>query len=776
MRKHFTNVAIIALVICILRATAVSQAGSLPLSLQDALLTHDLTLYSPPRISSDGKWLAYALTDNSRMHDRDVETWVSTGVPVYAVGSDIFLLNLRTGDSINLTGGVGNNCLPSWSPDGRSLAFLSDRDGKGQTEVWVYDLKRRELRPLSGLKTRMLAREIQWTADGRALIVGTLPEGMSIDEYVHKYNDLATQGFDDTQQVHATASLYRSFQSEHPRVTSDPWSLNLYLCDLAVIELGNGDSHVVVRGERVGSYRVSPDGLWLAYSRVDRFEQPGSQQILFSLLSVALTGTHSSHVLATQVHLRYDGTGFSWSPDSAHLAYRALGPVETTNDCYVVDADGTHLSDVTNFAPSQQRHISRTPIWDPAGKSVYFTRDGVLWQAAVDTPAVHEIARIAGRRVTAIVSDLNDRLWTPRAADSATVLTYDMAGRQDGFYRIDLATGATSKLLEQGQCYTCRDTQEQHDLVITAPDATSVLYLAEDARHEADVWMASWNFKAIRRVTDANPQFAKYDFASSQLVDWLSDDGQQLEGTLLLPSPHQRGERLPLIVMVYGGDTGSDRLNRFGAGERGPFNLQLLATRGYAVLVPDAPQNLGTPMLDLAKSVLPGVNKVIELGVADPHRLGLIGESYGGYSVMSLLVQTTRFKAAVEVDGYGDIVGSYGGMRKTGAAASVSNEETGQGLMGGPPWEHPLRYIDNSPIFYLDRVNTPLLIAHGADDETVGSFLGDELFVGLRRLGKEVDYVKYQGENHYAGMWSYADQLDYANRMIDWFARHLMAH
>lgn len=201
--------------------------------------------------------------------------------------------------------------------------------------------------------------------------------------------------------------------------------------------------------------------------------------------------------------------------------------------------------------------------------------------------------------------------------------------------------------------------------------------------------------------------------------------------------------------------------------------MQLLATRGYAILLPDAPQNLGTPMLDLAKTVLPGVSKVIEMGIADPDRLGVMGHSYGGYSTLSLIVQTKRFKAAVSLDGMGDMVGAYGQMRKDGTAFGTSMEEQGSGLMGDTPWQVRERYVENSPIFYLDRVETPLLIVHGSNDTTVAPFLGDEMFVDLRRLGREVVYAKYEGEGHSPLSWSHGNQVDLCNRMIAWFEAHL---
>ena len=128
----------------------------------------------------------------------------------------------------------------------------------------------------------------------------------------------------------------------------------------------------------------------------------------------------------------------------------------------------------------------------------------------------------------------------------------------------------------------------------------------------------------------------------------MSDDGEALHGALLLPSKYQKGQRYPLVVWVYGGELESNRLDTSGFAYD-IVNMQLLATRGYAVLLPDSPQHDGgSPMADLAKTVLPGVNKVIEMGIADPERLGVMGHSGGGYSTLALIVQTKRFKGAVE--------------------------------------------------------------------------------------------------------------------------------
>ncbi len=194
------------------------------------------------------------------------------------------------------------------------------------------------------------------------------------------------------------------------------------------------------------------------------------------------------------------------------------------------------------------------------------------------------------------------------------------------------------------------------------------------------------------------------------------------------------------------------------------------------MLFPDSITNVGTPMRDIAKSVLPGIDKVIELGVADPDRIGVMGHSHGGYSTMALIVQSARFKAAISADGTADLISSYGHMFEDGFSVDIGWAERGEGKMGGPPWQRRDQYLENSPFFYFDRVKTPLLLIHGAADRRVPVWLGDQAFVGLRRLGKEVTYVKYKDEDHSPLYWGFANQLDYCNRIIAWFDDHLKEH
>src|SRR5260370_5447795 len=410
-------------------------------------------------------------------------------------------------------------------------------------------------------------------------------------------------------------------------------------------------------------------------------------------------------------------------------------------------------------------------FWEGKGATVYFLRDGVLWRSSVEGGRAERIAEIAGRRIVRFLTQSGNLLWSS-AHGEAIVVTHDDLEKQDGFYRVDLKHGTSARLMEKGQCYTCAHVDEWQFPDLSS-DGQSLAFYAEDPQHSSDLWIGAPSFRATRRVSQLKPQFDKVVMGPARLIEWRGRDGQPLKGALLLPSNYQEGERYPLIIWVYGGHLLSNQVNHFGFGFAGPFNMQIFATRGYAVLMPDAPQNMGTPMVDLAKTVLPGVDKVIEMGIADPERLGVMGHSYGSYSTLSLIVQTKRFKAALAADGSVNLISAYGQMDAQGAAYQTAIMEAGQGLMGGPPWEFPQRYIQNSPFFYLDRVDTPLLIVHGTQDRTVAPFLGDELFVGLRRLGKTVLYAKYQGEDHSPVTWSYGNQLDFSDRMIAWFDQYL---
>jgi dipeptidyl aminopeptidase/acylaminoacyl peptidase len=408
------------------------------------------------------------------------------------------------------------------------------------------------------------------------------------------------------------------------------------------------------------------------------------------------------------------------------------------------------------------------PLWSSDGRWMYFATNDGVWKVGATTGQAQEVGQIKGKRVQFIVANSKGEPWT---SDNSLVLGIrDDSTKQSGFYSMDLGTGQVQRLFEEDK------EIRRPAWAIGSTGKDSFYYVSQDASHPPDIWSLQTASNASpRRITRVNPAFDQYVMGASQLIEWVSSDGTQLRGALLLPAGYRKGQRYPLIVNVYGGALLSERKNLFGFGANtNVTNQQIWTTRGYAVLLPDTPLRTGTPMLDLAKTVLPGVDKVIEMGIADPERLGVWGASYGGYSTLALLVQTSRFKAAAIDSGFANLPSLYGWMPDRSNEPSWQDwAEISQGRMGGSLWQYRERYLENSPVFYLDRVQTPLLIIQGAKDPGAKDFYSNEIFMNLRRLGKESTYLKYRDGGHTIASLKYLEQIDALERMLSWFDSHL---
>lgn len=310
-----------------------------------------------------------------------------------------------------------------------------------------------------------------------------------------------------------------------------------------------------------------------------------------------------------------------------------------------------------------------------------------------------------------------------------------------------------------------RDDYERLDAQLG--DGAVVVFQYARADQPADLWAAGADMRRDRQVSRLNPGLQRDDFGTTRLVEWQTAGGRQLRGTLLLPADYRDGAPVPMIVHVYGGSGGAGELHPFDA------TRQLFATRGWAVFVPEIPVRVGTPMRDIAEALLPGIDAVVALGIADPARLGVWGDSYGGYSVLALLVQTDRFRAAVASASQGNMFGMHSQLEHSGLFGRAVVVERGQGRMGGSPWEQHQRYVENSPYFLLDRVTTPLLLLHGSHDQNTPAHLAEQIYVGLRRRDREVTYVRYEGEDHWWGQFQPANRLDYWQRVVGWFEEQL---
>jgi dipeptidyl aminopeptidase/acylaminoacyl peptidase len=745
----------------------------------DAVLSARTFPRTSPSLSPDGKWIAYSLIEPAKVLQpiAGAEYFTETGTPTWAIGCDVWVTDLETGKSTNLTGSKGANWGPVWSPNGRYLAFYSDRSGK--SNLWVYDAMALSLRSVSDVVVRTLDTDelVRWTRDGDKLLTTVVEEGLA-DNGVRKSE---VQRGQPESQAQANIVVYRfpdssaSTRVERSSIQGDSETL-AYRADLALVDLATGRVERIARGVNPVWYEISADNKFIAFASRQGLVDQDSGRILFDL-TIVDRSTGRKVVAATIQQSSYLFSA-TWSPDGKWLSYVTMeGWHLEKAECYLVSVEtGT----VRKLAETSHAVFSvvgmRAPLWSPDSQQLYLlswdsnlVKNTALWRISVIDGQVLKLGAIPDHELGIIVaSQVTSTPLLTNSGRSVIVTALDTNTKRSGFYAIDVSTGGFVKLLEEDKQYG----PDQSVSTFSSADGQHIIYMAQDAGHPPNLWLVSSRFDTPKRITNVNPEFDRYRMGRSRVIEWLSPDGERRRGALLLPEDYQEGRQYPMIVWVYGTLYGSDYLNYFGLWPWDPLhNMQLYATRGYAVLLPDSLTAIGTPMASVAKSILPGVNKAIELGIADPQKLGLMGESFGGYTTLSLIVQTTRFKAAVSLAGMGDLVGLYGEMDHTGDSSAVGLLESGQIKMGGTPWEFRDRYIENSPVFYLDRVQTPLLIIHGSEDTAVAPFLADQIFVGLRRQHKEVLYAKYKGEGH--GIEKYGNRVDCAERIIEWFDKHL---
>jgi dipeptidyl aminopeptidase/acylaminoacyl peptidase len=200
--------------------------------------------------------------------------------------------------------------------------------------------------------------------------------------------------------------------------------------------------------------------------------------------------------------------------------------------------------------------------------------------------------------------------------------------------------------------------------------------------------------------------------------------------------------------------------------------MSFYVSRGYLLFVPDIPYRIGYPGESALDAVVPGVLDLVGRGFVDRAKIGVQGHSWGGYQIAYMVTRTDLFAAAEAGAPVANMVSAYGGIRwQTGMSRAFQYERT-QSRIGGSLWDTPLRYIENSPIFTADKIRTPLLMMHNDEDGAVPWYQGIELFVGLRRLGRPVWMLNYNGEAH--GLREDHNRKDWAIRMQQFFDHYLM--
>ena len=333
--------------------------------------------------------------------------------------------------------------------------------------------------------------------------------------------------------------------------------------------------------------------------------------------------------------------------------------------------------------------------------------------------------------------------------------------RDSGFYHDRIGGGLPEKLIMGAKDYN-NPTK--------AKDADVLMFTASRFDEYPDVWITDSNFKAPKRISNGDAQRAQFNWGTAELVNFKNTDGVPLKGLLLKPDNFDPKKKYPMIVYIY--ERLSQGLHQFrNPGPGTSINPSYYVSNGYLIFMPDIVYKTGYPGRDALQCVLPAVQTVVDKGFVDENNIGIQGHSWGGYQIAYMVTQTNRFKAAEAGAAVVNMTSAYSGIRWGTGLPRQFQYEHSQSRIGGSLWEYPMRYLENSPVFHADKIQTPLLLINNDEDDAVPWYQGIEFYLALRRLNKEAYMFTYNGEKH--GLRKRINQKDYTRRLQEFFDHFL---
>jgi dienelactone hydrolase len=392
-----------------------------------------------------------------------------------------------------------------------------------------------------------------------------------------------------------------------------------------------------------------------------------------------------------------------------------------------------------------------------------------VWQLFPDESAPRNVTAGNGRatrtqfrvqRIEPVDEDDEERGIDP---EKALVLRGESEDtRASGFFRADLkASAAPEKLLW---------ADRNHRYVGRARDADALIVSASRFDEFPDLHVTTSSFAALKKSTDGGAQLTAFTWGSGELVSFKNADGVPLKAALYKPAGFDPKKKYPLIIYLY--ERLSQNVHSFVNPAPGTsINPSFYVSNGYLVLMPDIVYKTGQPGQSALRCVMPALDAVVARGCVDEKSVGIQGHSWGGYQIAYMLTQTDRFRAAEAGAPVGNMTSAYSGIRWGSGLPRQFQYEAGQSRIGKSLQSGTKLFLDNSPIFHIERVKTPLLIMANDNDDAVPWYQGIELFLALRRHGKPAWLFNYNGEYH--GLRRRADQKDWAKRMQQFFDHYL---
>jgi len=487
--------------------------------------------------------------------------------------------------------------------------------------------------------------------------------------------------------------------------------------DIYIVDLKTGERSKIFEKFYLSSFasypQASPDGLKFLYGQNGHFfvyHIPTRKSVnITEKIPTSFVNTEDDHNVVKPLM-----PAIGWSSDSKFVLLRDLW------DIWQVPVNGSAAVNLTKNGKKEKIRYQSRYVLDPEEKGI----------------------------------DLKKPLY---------IRTYGEWTKKSGIARIEPSKAGAKNLLWEDASVA---------RLMKAKNAETYLFSREKFNQPTEFFTADALLANATQVTQNAPDASKYTWSSGvQLVDYVSDKGDTLQGALFLPAGYEKGKKYPTIVYYY--EKMSQTLHSYTNPNfpGGGWNPNVYTSNGYAVFMPDIVYTLDDPGMSAVWCVLPGVKAAMKTGVIDETKIGIQGHSWGGYQTCFLVTQTNMFKAAAAGAPLTNMVSMYDLIYWNSGGGNMSIFEASQGRFKGAPWENWDSYLRNSPVYHVKNVTTPLLMLHNDKDGAVDFTQGIEFYNALRRLKKPVVLVQYKGENH--GLSKIENRKDYAVRMMEFFDFHL---
>ncbi|PLX11255.1 MAG: hypothetical protein C0597_15360 [Marinilabiliales bacterium] len=343
---------------------------------------------------------------------------------------------------------------------------------------------------------------------------------------------------------------------------------------------------------------------------------------------------------------------------------------------------------------------------------------------------------------------------------------FNYSNKQSGYYKTNLSSKSDpNKIVMDDYLFSRRP--------LKAKNANRIIWQKQSFKEYYDIWTSSLDFSEMEKISDENPQQDNFLWGNVDLVKWITPDGTEEEGLLYKPENFDSNKKYPMIVYFY--RLHSDDIHYYYVPKpsRSVINPTFYTSNGYFVFMPNIRYKEGYPGESAYNYVVSGTLALLtERNYLDKDKIGIQGQSWGGYQAGFIITRTDLFSAASIGAPVSNMTSAYGGIRWTSGMSRMFQYEKTQSRIGGTLWEKPLNYIENSPVFYAPKINTPVLIRHNDGDGAVPWYQGIEYFVALRRLNKPVWMLNYNDQPHNEKRRS-PNNKDLSKRMMQFFDHYL---